>query len=51
MNLPASAVEFLDAFRGAFNADRWKDQELPTVHVYMFKKGPEADEGIDHITT
>ena len=30
MNLPASAPEFLDAFRG------WKLEKLPIIHVYCF---------------
>jgi tRNA (guanine37-N1)-methyltransferase len=30
MNLPASAPEFLDSFRG------WKIDKLPTIHVYCF---------------
>ena len=44
MNLPASAVEFLDAFNGAFDPGRWRGR-LPKVHVYTFKKGNETDEG------
>ena len=30
MNLPASATEYLDAFRG------WKTEKLPLIHVYCF---------------
>jgi tRNA (guanine37-N1)-methyltransferase len=37
MNLPASAVEFLDAFQGAFDPHAWAGQ-LPLVHVYTFMK-------------
>ena len=44
MNLPASAVEFLDAFGGAFDPARWRGC-LPMVHVYTFKKGVETDAG------
>ncbi len=44
MNLPASAVEFLDAFSGAFEPSRWRGR-LPWVHVYTFKKGVETEEG------
>jgi hypothetical protein len=39
MNLPASAVEFLDAFRGAFDPQAWAGRQLPLVHVYTFMKG------------
>lgn len=42
MNLPASAVEFLDAFRGAFDADFGA---LPLVHCYMFVR-PDAADGL-----
>ena len=44
MNLPASAVEFLDAFNGAFDPGLWRGR-LPMVHVYTFKKGVETDDG------
>ncbi|KAF6261234.1 Met-10+ like-protein-domain-containing protein [Scenedesmus sp. NREL 46B-D3] len=44
MNLPASAVEFLDAFRGAFDPASWAGRQLPLVHVYTFMKSEtEAD--------
>jgi len=39
MNLPATAVEFLDAFNGAFDREDWKDADLPMVHVYAFLRG------------
>lgn len=46
MNLPASAVEFLDAFRGAFDPDTWRQRPLPWVHVYTFqKRETQAGEG------
>jgi tRNA (guanine37-N1)-methyltransferase len=38
MNLPASAVEFMDAFNGAFDPASWAGQQLPLVHVYTFMK-------------
>lgn len=44
MNLPASAIEFLDAFYGAFNPDLWRGQ-LPMVHCYTFKRGTETEAG------
>jgi tRNA (guanine37-N1)-methyltransferase len=36
MNLPASAVEFLDTLKGGFSEQLWRDRELPMVHVYSF---------------
>lgn len=45
MNLPASAVSFLDAFRGAFNPVRWEGSPLPTIHCYTFSQGSEDDCG------
>ena len=44
MNLPASALTFLDAFVGAFRRDAWKGP-LPMVHCYCFSKAadPAAD--------
>jgi tRNA (guanine37-N1)-methyltransferase len=44
MNLPASAVEFLDAFHGACDPDSWQGQELPWVHCYTFMKN-ETEQG------
>ena len=44
MNLPASALTFLDVFVGAFHRGSWA-APLPTVHCYCFSKAedPEAD--------
>ncbi len=38
MNLPASAVLFLDAFNGAFDTEQWRGRQLPMVHCYTFMK-------------
>lgn len=46
MNLPATAVEFLDAFNGSFDADMWKDKDLPLVHVYAFLKVDETTDDL-----
>lgn len=38
MNLPALALEFLDAFRGLLRDEPASDENLPTVHCYGFSK-------------
>ncbi|KAM9788138.1 tRNA (guanine(37)-N1)-methyltransferase isoform X1 [Syngnathus typhle] len=45
MNLPALALEFLDAFRGLLHQEAPCDHNLPTVHCYGFSKddNPERD--------
>ncbi|XP_034714712.1 tRNA (guanine(37)-N1)-methyltransferase [Etheostoma cragini] len=45
MNLPALALEFLDAFRGLLHQETSCDENLPTVHCYGFSKDdqPETD--------
>lgn len=45
MNLPASAIEFLDAFNGAFDPATWAGKDLPMVHCYTFKKAAETEQG------
>lgn len=44
MNLPASAVEFLDAFHGAFDRATWAGKALPQIHCYTFSKALTEDE-------
>ncbi|XP_029316027.1 tRNA (guanine(37)-N(1))-methyltransferase [Cottoperca gobio] len=45
MNLPALALEFLDAFRGLLQQEPSCDENLPIVHCYGFSKedNPETD--------
>ncbi|BDA40665.1 tRNA (guanine(37)-N1)-methyltransferase [Coccomyxa sp. Obi] len=47
MNLPATAVEFLDVFNGCFNQQQWKDVPLPFIHCYTFAKAAETDADIE----
>lgn len=46
MNLPATAVEFLDALHGAFDPGMWEERNLPMVHVYAFLKKDETVEDL-----
>ncbi|XP_027331887.1 tRNA (guanine(37)-N1)-methyltransferase 2 [Abrus precatorius] len=45
MNLPASAVQFLDAFRGLIQRKYWKGC-LPQIHCYCFIRATETPESI-----
>ncbi|CAA0841195.1 tRNA (guanine(37)-N1)-methyltransferase 1 [Striga hermonthica] len=42
MNLPASALQFLDAFRGLIHTKHWKGS-LPWIHCYCFMRSNETD--------
>ena len=44
MNLPATAIEFLDSFHGAFDRDLWAGK-LPLVHCYCFQRKDESHAG------
>ncbi|KAL3455266.1 hypothetical protein BJX64DRAFT_282198 [Aspergillus heterothallicus] len=53
MNLPGSAIEFLDAFSGVYAGHEklfapYTKKRLPMVHVYCFS-GHSADEHDDHV--
>ncbi|XP_039992718.1 tRNA (guanine(37)-N1)-methyltransferase [Xiphias gladius] len=43
MNLPALALEFLDAFRGLLHQEPCCDENLPTVYCYGFSKDDDPD--------
>ena len=45
MNLPASAIEFLDAFHGAFSSRADWEKRLPLVHCYCFQRKDESHTG------
>jgi tRNA (guanine37-N1)-methyltransferase len=46
MNLPATAVEFLDALHGSFSRELWQHRTLPMVHVYAFLRSEESIEDL-----
>uniref|UniRef100_A0A8C5DVC9 tRNA (guanine(37)-N1)-methyltransferase n=1 Tax=Gouania willdenowi TaxID=441366 RepID=A0A8C5DVC9_GOUWI len=43
MNLPALALDFLDAFRGLLHQEPQCEENLPTVHCYGFSKDDDPD--------
>ncbi|XP_030448382.2 tRNA (guanine(37)-N1)-methyltransferase 1 isoform X2 [Syzygium oleosum] len=45
MNLPASALTFLDVFRGLIHRKYWKEPS-PWIHCYCFMKASETKESI-----
>ncbi|KAG0564141.1 hypothetical protein KC19_8G086500 [Ceratodon purpureus] len=45
MNLPASALEFLDVLNGLLSKDRWKGT-MPQVHCYCFMRSIETNRDI-----
>lgn len=45
MNLPATAIEFLDSFKGEFDFDLWDNCEMPYVHTYSFLPETETYQG------
>lgn len=45
MNLPASALEFLDVFQGIFSRSYWKGP-MPWIHCYCFMRSNETEEMI-----
>lgn len=45
MNLPASALQFLDAFKGLVNKEHWKGP-LPWIHCYCFIRSNETESSI-----
>ena len=45
MNLPASAVEFLDVFKGCLDKHQWQEEPLPSIHCYTFAKADESNAG------
>jgi tRNA (guanine37-N1)-methyltransferase len=46
MNLPATAIEFLDCLKGNFDLDIWDAHDMPFVHVYSFLPDTETYKGM-----
>lgn len=45
MNLPASALQFLDVFKGLLSRKYWKGS-LPWIHCYCFVRSNESEESV-----
>ncbi|THU49286.1 hypothetical protein C4D60_Mb06t07960 [Musa balbisiana] len=45
MNLPASALDFLDVFKGLIQSEHWRGS-LPWIHCYCFIRSTETKESI-----
>ncbi|XP_068648458.1 tRNA (guanine(37)-N1)-methyltransferase 2 [Aristolochia californica] len=45
MNLPASALEFLDVFKGLLEREHWRGP-LPWIHCYCFIRSNESKESV-----
>ncbi|CAA6670893.1 unnamed protein product [Spirodela intermedia] len=48
MNLPASAITFLDVFKGLLERKHWKGS-LPWIHCYCFMRSNESEETLQAI--
>jgi tRNA (guanine37-N1)-methyltransferase len=46
MNLPATAVEFLDCLKHSFDRKTWENRKLPTVHAYAFRPPGHTDRDV-----
>ena len=46
MNLPATAVEFLDCLKHSFDRATWSNRKLPTVHAYAFRPPGHTDQDV-----
>lgn len=45
MNLPATAIEFLDCLKGEFDFNIWDAHDMPFIHVYSFLPDTETYTG------